>query len=253
MTNPEFPGLAAPTGHATGAETDPQSHLADRQVTAIRIPKPRRNHDSAEERPRQFSKRDSHFHTMHDLPLFRGSIILKALTWKSPRSPAHAHKGWSTGLSMLLTNVTSVPQSAVSSVGFLWGSPPGRGLVGFLWGSQKALRNCAEDERRLARCPRPLVAAHAGVTERDRIPVRLKGHSGTYLSLPIPYCCEMGRNERVMARRFPSSARAVGMLWALSPFCRASQGIGSARWHPPGPPPLGRERRRCGRHPAAAR
>jgi hypothetical protein len=40
---------------------------------------------------------------------------------------------------MLLTNITSVPQSAVSSVGFLWGSPPGRGLVGFLWGSQKAL------------------------------------------------------------------------------------------------------------------
>ena len=40
---------------------------------------------------------------------------------------------------MLLTNITSLPHSAVSSVGFLWGSPPGRGLVGFLWGSQKAM------------------------------------------------------------------------------------------------------------------
>jgi hypothetical protein len=67
-----------------------------------------------------------------------GSITLKALTWKSPRSPAHVHKDWSTGLSILLTNITIVPQSAVSSVGFLWGSPPGRGLAGFLWGSQKA-------------------------------------------------------------------------------------------------------------------
>jgi hypothetical protein len=73
-----------------------------------------------------------------ELPLFRGSITLKALTWESPKNPAQAHKGWSTGLSVLFTNVTSVPQSAVSSVGFLWGSLPGRGLVGFLWGSQKA-------------------------------------------------------------------------------------------------------------------
>ena len=40
---------------------------------------------------------------------------------------------------MLLTKVTNVPQSAVLSVGFLWGSPPGRRLVGFLWGSQKAV------------------------------------------------------------------------------------------------------------------
>jgi hypothetical protein len=74
-----------------------------------------------------------------DLPLFRGSITPEALTWKSPRNPAHAHKGWSVGLSLLSTTITSVPQSAVSSVGFLWGSPPACGLVGFLWGSQKAL------------------------------------------------------------------------------------------------------------------
>ena len=40
---------------------------------------------------------------------------------------------------MLLTDITNVLQSAVSSVGFLWGSPPGRGLVGFLWGLQKTL------------------------------------------------------------------------------------------------------------------
>jgi hypothetical protein len=72
-----------------------------------------------------------------DLPL-RGSITLRALTWKSPKNPAHARKGWSTGLSILLTNVTSVPQSAVSSVGFLWGSPPGRGRVGFVWARRRS-------------------------------------------------------------------------------------------------------------------
>ena len=38
-----------------------------------------------------------------------------------------------------LTRITSVPECAVPSVGFLWDRPPCRGLVGFLWGSQKPL------------------------------------------------------------------------------------------------------------------
>jgi hypothetical protein len=114
-----------------------------------------------------------------DLPLFRGSITPKALTWKSPRSPAHAHKGWSTRLSVLSTTTTSVPLSAVSSVGFLWGSPPGRGLVGFLWGSQKALTARKMRHGLGSGAPRSLVTAHARVTERNRTPVRSKGHSDT--------------------------------------------------------------------------
>jgi hypothetical protein len=37
---------------------------------------------------------------------------------------------------VISTGVPSVPQSAVSSVGSLWGAPPRSGPVGFLWGSQ---------------------------------------------------------------------------------------------------------------------
>jgi hypothetical protein len=121
-----------------------------------------------------------------DLPLFRGSITPEALTWKSPKNPAQAHKGWSTGLSVLFTNVTSVPQSAVASVGFLWGSPPGRGLVGFLWGSQKVPSARKMRHGLGPGAPRSLVTAHARVTERNRILVRLKGHSGAeYLWLEV--------------------------------------------------------------------
>ena len=56
-----------------------------------------------------------------DLPLFRGSITLKALTWKSSKSLAHAHPRWPPAILRTLTRITSVPECAVSSVGFLWG------------------------------------------------------------------------------------------------------------------------------------
>ena len=39
--------------------------------------------------------------------------------------------------SLTLTRITSVPQCAVSSVGFLWGPAAVWRLVAFLWGSQK--------------------------------------------------------------------------------------------------------------------
>jgi hypothetical protein len=45
----------------------------------------------------------------------------------------------------LLTRITSVPECAVSSVGFLWDQPPCRGVVGFLWGSPKLLTSCRPD------------------------------------------------------------------------------------------------------------
>ncbi len=43
-----------------------------------------------------------------------------------------------------LTRITSVPECAVSSVGFLWDQPPCRGVVGVLWGSSKPLTGQAD-------------------------------------------------------------------------------------------------------------
>jgi hypothetical protein len=48
--------------------------------------------------------------------------------------------------SVPLTRVTSVPECAVSSVGFLWDQRPCRGVVGFLWGSQKPLTRPGDPE-----------------------------------------------------------------------------------------------------------
>jgi pimeloyl-ACP methyl ester carboxylesterase len=107
------------------------------------------------------------------------------------------------------------------------------------------------------RPPRPGPGSRTNGCGRGGVPRRGRAASAIALRVPrrspIPYCCDMGRNERVTARRFPGSARAAGVLWTLSLFCRAWQGIGSACAHPPGPPPVGRERRRCGTHPVAAR
>jgi len=52
----------------------------------------------------------------------RGSITLRALTWKSSNSPAHAHWRWSRLFCAPLTHITSVPECTVSSLGFLWGA-----------------------------------------------------------------------------------------------------------------------------------
>ncbi len=57
-----------------------------------------------------------------ELPLFRGSITLRASTWKSSNNPAHAHRRWIAAIFRTITGITSVPECAVSSVGFLWGS-----------------------------------------------------------------------------------------------------------------------------------
>ena len=60
------------------------------------------------------------------------------------------------------------------------------------------------------------------------------------------------RRMRQPGRRCPAPP-GWSMLQALSPSCRASPGTWSARWPPPGPPPVAQKRRRCGRRPAAAR
>ena len=46
--------------------------------------------------------------------------------------------------SVPLTRITSVPECAVSSVGFLWGSVAVSSAVGFLWGSQEPLTYLAD-------------------------------------------------------------------------------------------------------------
>jgi len=79
-----------------------------------------------------------------DLPLFRGSITLKALTWKSSKSLAHAHPRWPPAILRTLTRITSVPECAVSSVGFLWGSVAVSPTVGFLWVPQEPLTYLAD-------------------------------------------------------------------------------------------------------------
>ena len=58
-----------------------------------------------------------------ELPLFRRSIILRALTWKRRQQPSSRASTLPSGyFPYLLTRITSVPECAVSSVGFLWGS-----------------------------------------------------------------------------------------------------------------------------------
>jgi hypothetical protein len=60
-------------------------------------------------------------------------------------SPLHLHKGLSWANEAMLAAVPPVLHSAVLSVGFLWGTPPGPAFVGFLWG-----RPCAHRGARAA-------------------------------------------------------------------------------------------------------
>jgi len=75
-----------------------------------------------------------------ELPLFRRSIIPRALTWKRLRQPSSRASTLLTGCSpYLLTRITSVPECAVSSVGFLWGSAAVSWTCGVSVGSQKPM------------------------------------------------------------------------------------------------------------------
>jgi hypothetical protein len=65
--------------------------------------------------------------------------------------------------SVPLTRITSVPKCAVSSVGFLWGPPPCRGLAGFLWGSAEA-PDSAPADRSVAQLPETDAARTPGRT-----------------------------------------------------------------------------------------
>ena len=57
-----------------------------------------------------------------DLPLFRSSVISRALTWKGPTAQLTRIGAADRLFSVSLTRITSVPRCAVSSVGFLWGT-----------------------------------------------------------------------------------------------------------------------------------
>ena len=76
------------------------------------------------------------------LPSFRFSGALSPgehLPGKAPTAQPTRIDAGHRLFSVPLTRITSVPECAVSSVGFLWDRPPCRRLVGFLWGSQEPL------------------------------------------------------------------------------------------------------------------
>jgi len=70
-----------------------------------------------------------------ELPLFRRSITPRAITWKAPTAQLTRIGAADRLFSVPLTRITSVPECAVSSVGFLWDQAPCRGVVGILWDS----------------------------------------------------------------------------------------------------------------------
>jgi hypothetical protein len=80
-----------------------------------------------------------------DLPLFRRSVIPRALTWRKPPTAQPTGVYAADRLfSVSLTRITSVPECAVSSVGFLWGSAAVSLSCGVLWGSPKPLTGLAD-------------------------------------------------------------------------------------------------------------
>jgi hypothetical protein len=103
--------------------TMPGQAMTNRDCPVIRTPGTRRNHNSAEVRTRQFSTRESYFTQRNDLPLFRSSITSEsAYLENAPTAQLTRIHAADRLFSVPLTRITSVPECAVSSVGFLWGS-----------------------------------------------------------------------------------------------------------------------------------
>ena len=77
-------------------------------------------------------------HCRSELPFFRRSVIPRALTWKRLQQPSSRASTLLTGLfSVPLTRITSVPECAGSSMGFLWGSSTVAELWGFCGAGQR--------------------------------------------------------------------------------------------------------------------
>jgi|HubBroStandDraft_6_1064221.scaffolds.fasta_scaffold1727496_1 hypothetical protein len=84
LTNREFPSVSHPTGHATGAEPDPRSHLAQPPGAGNPPARATRDHDSAEKRACQFTERDSHF-TPHMTFRFSGGLSPESTYLEKPQ------------------------------------------------------------------------------------------------------------------------------------------------------------------------
>src|ERR1700723_910091 len=139
ISNAEFPGLTAQPGTPADAEPDPRSHLARRQMPVVPTPRATTGPRSRQKRPRQFSKRESHFTNATTFRFSGGLSSREHLPGKGSNSPAHAHRRCWLTAPVSLTRITSVPECAVSSVGFLWGSAAVSRRCGVSVGSQEAL------------------------------------------------------------------------------------------------------------------
>jgi hypothetical protein len=160
-----------------------------------------------------------------DLPLLRRSITPRALTWKSRQQPSSRRIDAADRLfSVSLTRITSVPECAVSSVGFLWGSAAVSLSCGVSVGlAPKPLTGLADPARvpKSRRLPDP----------NDHFPVTqcYQGDlAGCSNFAPIAESMRPpgGRISRIAKRRFPVLVRWVACLiggaWRRSGDCGAA-------------------------------